>query len=222
MSYDNKSEKNIDINIIYKSNGNNKIKIFGETFVKKNKINCKIIYKGKEYELQEYFENNNKNNEIILTLRIFNNITNMKGMFYECTQLYSFLNPEQLNISNITDMSDNINNLTSSFDESKNDDFNIYGKKEELNQIFTTLSSIKKENTISSNTGSEILPIRNKLESLININVNNMSHMFSGCNSLISLPDISKWDTSNVKFMSDMFSGCKSLISLPDISDVIH
>ena len=42
--------------------------------------------------------------------------------------------------------------------------------------------------------------------------------MFSGCNSLNSLPDISKWDTSNVKYMNYMFSRCYSLNSLPDIS----
>ena len=46
----------------------------------------------------------------------------------------------------------------------------------------------------------------------------NMSGMFSGCNSLISLPDISKWNTSNVKEMSSMFLGCNSLILIPDIS----
>ena len=42
--------------------------------------------------------------------------------------------------------------------------------------------------------------------------------MFNWCNSLNSLPDISKWDTSNVEDMSDMFNGCYSLNSLPDIS----
>ena len=45
-----------------------------------------------------------------------------------------------------------------------------------------------------------------------------MSAMFNECNSLISLPDISKWNISNVKDMGSMFSGCNSLISLPDIS----
>ena len=45
-----------------------------------------------------------------------------------------------------------------------------------------------------------------------------MSDMFNGCSSLISLPDISKWDTKNVTFMSYMFRECSSLISLPDIS----
>ena len=38
------------------------------------------------------------------------------------------------------------------------------------------------------------------------------------CHSnLNSIPDISKWNTSNVKNMSAMFSGLHSLISLPDI-----
>ena len=40
--------------------------------------------------------------------------------------------------------------------------------------------------------------------------------MFSGCNSLISLPDLSKWNISNVEDMSNMFYGCNSIKSLPD------
>ena len=34
-----------------------------------------------------------------------------------------------------------------------------------------------------------------------------MRSMFRDCNSLKSLPDISKWDTKNVNNMSDMFFG---------------
>ena len=45
-----------------------------------------------------------------------------------------------------------------------------------------------------------------------------MSEIFFGCSSLLSIPDISKWNTSNVKNMSDIFSGCSSLSKLPDIS----
>ena len=44
-----------------------------------------------------------------------------------------------------------------------------------------------------------------------------MSHMFNSCNTLISLPDISYWDTSNINDMSSMFYGCSSLQSLIDI-----
>ena len=49
-------------------------------------------------------------------------------------------------------------------------------------------------------------------------NVNDMSNMFNRCSSLKSLPDISKWNTNNVNDISSMFSECSSLIALPDIS----
>ena len=45
-----------------------------------------------------------------------------------------------------------------------------------------------------------------------------MSGIFEGCSSLISLPDISKWDTKNVLAMREIFKDCSSLTSLPDIS----
>ena len=45
-----------------------------------------------------------------------------------------------------------------------------------------------------------------------------MNSMFYNCSSLISLQDISKWNTHFVKNMSDMFHNCCSLKSLPDIS----
>ena len=46
----------------------------------------------------------------------------------------------------------------------------------------------------------------------------NLSGMFYNCKSLMSLPDISKWNTNNINNMSGMFCNCESLISLPDIS----
>ena len=48
--------------------------------------------------------------------------------------------------------------------------------------------------------------------------ITNMSCMFDGCSSLLSLPDFSNWNTSNVTDMSGMFHGCTSLSYLPDIS----
>ena len=45
-----------------------------------------------------------------------------------------------------------------------------------------------------------------------------MSFMFSHCESLKSLPDISNWNLSNVTNISYMFNNCVSLISLPDLS----
>ena len=42
-----------------------------------------------------------------------------------------------------------------------------------------------------------------------------MSWMFSGCSSLLCLPDISKWNTNNVTEMSSMFYGCKENLNIP-------
>ena len=50
-------------------------------------------------------------------------------------------------------------------------------------------------------------------------NVTNMSHIFNGCSTLVSLPDISEWDTKNVKDMSYAFYGCSSIEVFPDISN---
>ena len=58
--------------------------------------------------------------------------------------------------------------------------------------------------------------IRIKLKGINHIN--NMSYMFYECSSLLSLPDISKWNTNKVTNMSHMFYRCSSLSSLPDIS----
>ena len=54
---------------------------------------------------------------------------------------------------------------------------------------------------LKNNVNNNILKIK-----LIGINnVTNMSEMFYKCSSLISLPDISKWNTNNVTNMSLMF-----------------
>ena len=46
-------------------------------------------------------------------------------------------------------------------------------------------------------------------------NVTNMDFMFYGCNSLMSLPDISNWNTSNVINMSFMFDKFNDLLDIP-------
>ena len=45
-----------------------------------------------------------------------------------------------------------------------------------------------------------------------------MNNLFSHCESLESLPDISKWNTNNVTDINNLFSDWESLETLPDIS----
>ena len=85
--------KKIEIEIVYDpmEDNDHKMRIFGKNFVNNNKDKCKIIYKNKEYELKENFEdidiNYNYSDIIILTLRIFKNINDMSFMFNECIRL---------------------------------------------------------------------------------------------------------------------------------------
>ena len=44
-------------------------------------------------------------------------------------------------------------------------------------------------------------------------NITDMSYMFFWSSSLLSLPDISKWNTSNITNMSYMFYHCETLLS---------
>ena len=225
----NGKEENIHIEIIYKPKENEKdiIRIFGKKFVKKNKDKCKIIYKGKEYELKEYFEdidnNYNHNKNIILKIRINNIITDASFMFSQCHNLISFLDLPQLNNSALTDISDE----SKAFDSLSlsNETKNSISEGSNLKNIYDysfkkslSLSSINK-NDISSETNiTDIFSTRNSLSYLINSNATNLRNMFYECKSLISLPDISKWNTENVIDMVNMFYECNSLISLPDIS----
>jgi len=50
-------------------------------------------------------------------------------------------------------------------------------------------------------------------------NVINMACIFYGCSSITKYPDLSKWDTSKVTNLSGMFYQCTSLLSIPDISN---
>ena len=43
-----------------------------------------------------------------------------------------------------------------------------------------------------------------------------MSHMFDECISLISIPDVSKWNTNNLIYTARIFYNCISLLILSD------
>ena len=99
--YNDINMKNIEnstiIKLKYISNQNQgkKLRIFGETFVKRNNMKYKIIYKSKKYEIKEYFEDIDKDyvftdEEIIsFKLVIFNKIIDTKCMFQGCDSLIS-------------------------------------------------------------------------------------------------------------------------------------
>ena len=165
------------ISIKYKINKeDNKIKIFGEEFVKNNINNCTMVIDNKEYKISEWFQiQNYKRDNIIVKLKGINRITKMSYMFYDCKSLLSLPDISKWDTSSVNNMSYMFMNCSS----------------------LSSLPDISKWNTS---------------------NVNDMSYMFSNCKSLSSLPDLSKWDTSNVNKINWMLSWCSTLSSIPDIS----
>ena len=192
-----------EIDLIYNiPKGENKIKIFGNEFVKRNKDLCKIIYDNNEYDLITTFEcKNNKDNILKIKLKGINNLTNIESMFEECSQLSSLTNFSNWDTTYVTAMLNlfkdskclelpDISNLIT------NNVMNMYG-------LFQGCSLVKSLPDISNWNTSKVVC---------------MNSMFKGCSSLKLLPDISNWDTRNVRDMTYMFEGCSSLKSLPNIS----
>ena len=98
----------IKYNINKKDNINEKgkIRIFGNEFVLNNKSNCQIIYKDKEYELQEFFDTRNINEEILeIHLKGISAVTNMAGLFGNCNSLSPLSDISKWDTSKIINMS---------------------------------------------------------------------------------------------------------------------
>ena len=104
-----KDIKNLNkIKIKYKVNENdNKIRIFGDTFVKNNRNICYIINNGKKYNLNNYFNIRNKKiKHLVIELVGISKFSNLKDMFKDCFTLSSLHNISKWNTDKIKDMSD--------------------------------------------------------------------------------------------------------------------
>ena len=94
--------------MVYKldKNKEKKLRLFGKSFVQRNKLNCKMIYNNRIYEINEFFEDINKDYEdkdcLSIKLRINSNIINAKLMFEGCNSLLSLsnINPSNKKIKN--------------------------------------------------------------------------------------------------------------------------
>ena len=192
----------------------NKIRIFGETFVKYNKGRCKIIYKNQdpifdlsnEYELTEFFNEihgfYDYSTPISFILKGINNIIDMSEMFSGCDLFQALPDISEWNTSKVINMSGLFRNCTSLIqlpDISKWDTSNVIN----MSGLFSGCTSLTSIPDISKWDTSNVI---------------NMSFFFNACISLLSLPDISKWNTSKVSNMQRFFFQCHSLSFLPDIS----
>jgi len=147
-------------------------------------------------------------------------VTNMRYMFYRCSNLTS-LDVSKFDTSQVTNMYRmfyECNSLTS-LDVSEFDT----SKVTNMNGMFLRCSSLTELDVSNFNTSNVTdmeqmffgcsrlteLDISNFKTS----NVTDMNGIFSSCEKLTSL-DVSKFDTSKIRNMGGMFSGCSSLTSL--------
>ena len=119
-------------------------------------------------------------------------------------EIYNKMNNNEINIiyniNNIKD--DSLKIFGSEFvKNNKNNCKIIYENKEYELQEYINIKNNKKEK------------IEIKLKGINK--VTDMSYMFYECQSLSSLPDISKWDTKNVTDMSFMFKDCNEKLVIP-------
>ena len=177
-------EKKIIVNNIYEEEMTirykidskmNKIKIFENDFVSKNKKKCKIIYNKKYYELNELFDLKSVKEKDILEIKLIkiNNITDMGSMFESCP-LLSLVDFSKWSTNTVINMS-----------------YLFYDC-----ELLSSLPDISQWNTnnVVDMTGMFYNCI--SLSSIPDIsnwntyNVKNIFGIFCHCKSLISLPDI--------------------------------
>ena len=218
--------------IKYKINKNNKIKIFGDDFVKSNINNCNFIFNEREMKLVSYLNldiNEIKNDFIEIILKSTKNITNMSYLFSGCNSLSSksdFSNWNTCNVTNMSYMFFGCESLEYLPDISF---FNTNNVKD-MSFMFSGCRALKNIPDISKWNTSNVINMSNmfsycsSLNSLPkniskwNINkVNDLKCMFYECSKLESLPDISLWNVINVRDMSYMFCNCKELQILPEL-----
>ena len=189
--------------------GEDKIKIFGDLFVKNNKNNFKIVLiNDEEKELAEFYDLkaypvNQKKKIIEFQLKqIKDEVTSLSMMFQDCKNLISIQDLSMIETDKVTDMSYLFSNCLSL---SSLPDLSIWNTENVTNMsyLFNGCTSLKELPDISYwNTEK----------------VTNMSYLFYGTSSLKSVPDISKWNVSKLTNILNIFSGGLTLDSFPDIS----
>ena len=151
------------------------------------------------------------------------NVTNMNGMFYNCSHLTS-LDLSGFNTANVTDMGAMFSfcSRLTSLDLSGFNTENVT----DMSYMFTSCSGLTSLDVSSFNTENvtRMLNLFQACSGLTSLDlrgfnttkVTNMFAMFQNCSGLTSL-DLSRFNTANVKEMGAMFSGCSGLTSL-DVS----
>ena len=165
--------------------------------------------KNRNYEIMNNI-NQIINDNIIEEIKQINNDINIENQFIKCMNIFKNLNENEISL--VYEISEK---------SKEKGTIKIFGNNFVQNNIdICKIMHENKQYKLSENFDIKNLK-KNKLEIKLKgfDNVENMSFLFEGCNSLSPLSELSKWDTKNVTNMSFLFSDCSSLKSIPDISN---
>ena len=157
-------------------------------------IKFKKFYRNNVTDMSGMFYECSSLKELNLNNFNTNNVTIMCAMFYKCSSLIE-LNLNNFNTNNVTNMSGMFYKCSSLIELNLNN-FNT-NNVTDMSYMFGECSSLKKLNLNNFNTN----------------NVTNMYNMFYKCLSLKEL-NLNNFNTNNVIDMADMFNGCSSLKEL--------
>ena len=198
--------------LLYKINKNeNYLKLLGRNFVKRNKGSGHFIYKNKKIQLIEKIKKEKiKGKNLKIYLIFYSIIYHKQCMFKDCVNLLEFSilnekdNIEYSPILNLFEAEDNYIDLFDYIDENKDDENTLVQTLDHIDDFPDYSNIISKEKNTKSST---IMKIYNNLKPIPNNTKDAyyLNEMFYNCSSLISLPDISKWNLDNIFDMSLLF-----------------
>ena len=184
----------------------NKIELFGDTFVNNNKDKCFLIINENIVKLERFIDLKDIFDEIPIERPI---ILDVQLIVIEKNLLIntSFMFNEICTITNINfNNYNNIKNMGYMFYNCKLLQYiEIYNLKTEkvtdMSYMFFNCSSLQQIQDLSKWEFG---------------NLENADNMFSNCSSLSSIPNIANWELKKIKKMNYMFKNCKSLLNISE------
>ena len=179
-----------------------KIRLFGKEFIEKNKNNCSLIINGEFEELKEEYQIPDKNTKLnAILLKENDNMTDMSYMFYDCENLLSISDESKWKTDIVVDLSYMFYNCVS---------------LETLPKDLENLDTSSVKNMTYMLSGCKLLSELN-VKKWKTDKLEDMGYLFNECEKLEHIYGISEWDTSKVENMCYLFSDCLKLQELKDI-----
>ena len=187
--------------------------------LKKNVNEIMNIFNGVIEYVENFYELNNSN--IMSNSPKYNIVKETNIIKYT----YQIINNRKINLDDIINIYNKINSaITIKYKLEENQKIiNIFGS-DFVKENKRNCKIICNDKTYQLTENFDIIDYKCKEKDILEIkltginNISSMESMFCRCNSLLSIPDINKWDTVKVNNMSKLFFGCTSLVALPDIS----